>query len=68
MKRVILICVSLLAVGLFGGCQKPLFPENLPRTQYDRFDRLRGTFTPQERVGPYGDPIPALRARLTPYD
>lgn len=51
-----------------GGCQQPLFPEQMPRTQYERFDRLRGVYTPKESVGPYGDPVPALRERLQPYD
>jgi len=31
-----------------AGCEKPLFPENLPRTQYERFDRIRGIYTPKE--------------------
>jgi len=54
--------------GLLSGCDKPLFPERLPRTQYERADRLRGEFAPQQRRGRYGDPEPALRDRLTPYE
>lgn len=61
--------LMLVLVGLLSaGCQQQLFPEDLPRTQYERFDRVRGTYTPSERVGPYGDPVPALRQRLTPYE
>jgi len=51
-----------------AGCEKPLFPENLPRTQYERFDRIRGIYTPKENIGPTGDTQPALRERLTPYN
>jgi len=69
MKRLIFTCLGVLLVGLMlGGCSRPLFPENLPRTQYERFDRVRGTYAPSERQGQYGDPVPALRDRLTPYE
>lgn len=63
-----LIALSILVAALSAGCQQSLFPEGLPRTQYERFDRLRGSYTPSERVGQYGDPVPALRERLTPYE
>jgi len=55
-------------LGAAGGCQQPLFPDDLPRTQYERFDRLRGVYTPQETVGQFGDKVPALRERLQPYE
>lgn len=50
------------------GCQDVLFPADAPRTQYDRFDALRGQASPREDVGRYGDPVPALRERLRPYN
>jgi len=53
---------------LSAGCEKPLFPEALPRTQYERFDRIRGIHTPKEQIGPTGTAQPALRERLTPYN
>jgi len=60
----------ILSVGwLFAaGCEKPLFPDSLPRTQYERFDRIRGTATPKDQIGPTGEAQPALRERLTPYN
>lgn len=51
-----------------AGCEKPLFPETLPRTQYERFDRIRGINSPKEQIGPTGEVQPALRERLTPYN
>jgi len=59
-----------LGAGLLaaGGCEPALFPENTPRTQYERFDRLRGHYRPAEQQGPQGDTEPALRRRLTPYE
>lgn len=54
-------------LGAAGGCQQPLFPDELPRTQYERFDRLRGVYTPKEAAGQFGDKVPALRERLQPY-
>lgn len=49
-----------------GGCEKPLFPGNLPRTQFERYDRLRGNYAPAERFDRFGATQPALRERLTP--
>ena len=48
------------------GCEKPLFPQNLPRTQYERYDRLRGRYVPAEQFNAYGGTEPALRERLSP--
>lgn len=59
---------SVVAAGcLLGaaGCEKPLFPEGLPRTQYERYDRLRGRYTPAEEPNRFGGTEPALRERLT---
>ncbi|MSR33890.1 MAG: hypothetical protein EXS12_03695 [Phycisphaerales bacterium] len=57
-------CV-LCAIGV-GGCQKVLFPENEPRNQFERSDNLRDRFTPITESDVFGNPKPALRARLTP--
>jgi len=63
------LLILLVLSGLFvAGCEKPLFPETLPRTQYERFDRIRGTHTPKQQIGPSGVEQPALRERLTPYN
>lgn len=62
--------MSGLVIGLFllglGGCEKPLFPEDLPRTQYERYDRLRGRYVPAQQTNRFGGTEPALRERLTP--
>lgn len=58
--------LSLIVVlALAGGCEKPLFPENMPRTQYERYDRLRSRYVPTEQVNAYGGSEPALRERLS---
>lgn len=49
-----------------GGCQKQLFPESAPRTQFEQYDALRSGGTPKEEPDVFGKPQPALRARLTP--
>jgi len=49
-----------------SGCQKVLFPANEPRTQYQRADTLRDRFTPLQEPDVFGNPKPALRARLAP--
>ncbi len=49
-----------------GSCAKPLFPENAPRTQFEKFDSMRSGAAPAEEPDVFGRPQPALRARLTP--
>jgi hypothetical protein len=49
-----------------GGCAKQLFPENAPRTQFERFDSMRSGAPPAEEPDIFGRPQPALRARLAP--
>ncbi|MCI0363612.1 MAG: hypothetical protein L0219_06990, partial [Phycisphaerales bacterium] len=56
--------VILVALGL-AGCQKPLFPTNTPRTQYETYDRMRNRYMPLEEPDVFGNPQPALRARLS---
>ena len=48
-----------------AGCHKPLFPKTAPRTQYEAYDRIRNKFTPLEEPDVFGNPQPALRARLS---
>ncbi len=56
----------LFCCALICGCQKPLFPEKNPRSQFQTYDSLRKQN--QDLVVPdeFGNPQPALRARLTP--
>jgi hypothetical protein len=58
--------LSVLAPLLACGCQKVLFPQNEPRTQYQRADTLRDRFTPLQEPDVFGNPKPALRSRLAP--
>lgn len=55
------VCLCALA-----GCNKPLFPESAPRTQFEKFDSMRSGSAPAEEPDIFGRPQPALRARLTP--
>ena len=66
MRRLCLAGMVTLGVLAVGGCEKPLFPENMPRTQYERYDRLRGKYIPGQQMNAYGGGQPALRERLSP--
>lgn len=57
-------CVATLA--MVSGCQKVLFPAAEPRTQYQKTDQMRDRFTPLVEPDVFGNPKPALRARLAP--
>ncbi len=48
-----------------GGCYKPLFPPETPRTQFETYDRMRSRYVPLEEPDVFGTPQPALRARLS---
>ena len=60
----------LLALGLGSvmlmsfGCQRALFPEDNPRTQFETYDLMRQRYVPLEAPDVFGEPKPALRARL----
>ena len=55
----------LLGIPAFGGCQKALFPKDAPRTQYETYDRMRSKAPPLTEPDVFGEPQPALRARLS---
>ena len=54
----------LVALSSVFGCQRRLFPKDSPRTQFETYDRMRQKFVPLEQVDVFGEPKPALRARL----
>lgn len=62
------------AIGLLGavvgaaGCQRSLFPADLPRTQFETYDKMRQRYVPLEEPDVFGTPQPALRARLGQQD
>ncbi|MBI1372697.1 MAG: hypothetical protein GC159_08030 [Phycisphaera sp.] len=68
MKRTLklsLFAFSVFAGLMVGGCEKSLFPQELPRTQFERYDTLRGRYVPAEQENRFGGSEPALRERLS---
>jgi hypothetical protein len=47
-----------------SGCADPLFSAKHPRTQYDRYDRVRGQFVAQDIEDEFGQKHPNLVGRL----
>ena len=62
--RVLLGMLLVLVTCSVFGCQRRLFPKDSPRTQFETYDRMRQKFVPLEQVDVFGEPKPALRARL----
>ena len=60
--------VAALGVVVLGGCQRALFPSDLPRNQFETYDRMRQRYVPLEEPDVFGTPQPALRARLGAQD
>lgn len=63
--RPALFILAMASVCILGGCQRALFPQNTPRTQYETYDRMRSKAPPLTEPDAFGDPQPALRARLS---
>jgi hypothetical protein len=63
--RTVLWILVLMTWLLASGCHKPLFPKTAPRTQFETYDRIRNRYTPLEEPDIFGNPQPALRARLS---
>jgi hypothetical protein len=63
-----LLAGLLVACWFAGGCQKPVFPEDQPRTPYERYQALRGQDRPAKTTDAFGNPQPDLRARLAPLN
>jgi hypothetical protein len=62
------VTLAIISSVAFTGCNKPLFPENSARTQFETYDRLRQQSTPLEEEDEFGQKRPALRARLAPQN
>jgi hypothetical protein len=58
--------VLTVTLPMVSGCHKVLFPQTEPRTQFEKTDALRDRFTPVQEPDVFGNPKPALRARLSP--
>jgi len=65
----LLVVIMLFVIVLSGsGCQRTLFPQNKPRTQFDAHERMRNPYIQLEEPDEFGKPQPALRTRLTHRD
>jgi len=64
MRRKLLTALALLILPACG-CQRTLFRENTPRTQFQTHDEMRQRYVPTEVPDVFGNPQPALRARLS---
>jgi hypothetical protein len=62
-----LLPIGLLALALFaaGGCQRALFPPDVPRTQFEQYDRVHHRYALPQEFDVFGNAKPALRARLS---
>lgn len=60
---IVLVCV-LGGQVVIGGCQRTLFRASDNRTQFDTTDQMRRRNVPLVEVDEFGNPQPALRARL----
>ena len=63
---ILVIAVGVATVAGSTGCQKLLFKPDDPRTQFEVHDRMRQRYVPIEEEDVFGEPQPALRARLSP--
>lgn len=62
--RALSTALLLAAPPVLAGCQKALFPKDMPRTQFEKHDHVQGLYIPLEEPDVFGKPQPALRARL----
>jgi len=63
-RRVAWVALGAVVLAMPAGCVKPLFPKDEPRTQYDRYDRIRGEWVPATVTDPYGRAQENVRARM----
>jgi hypothetical protein len=64
----LLVTALLAGAAIAGGpgCQRVLFADRTPRTQFESFDRMRQRYVPTEEPDVFGNPRPAIKARLAP--
>lgn len=67
LRLVIVMVITFGGTAGLAGCEQALFPEALPRTQYERYDKMRGVYRPKETTDPRGVPVADLRSRLSVY-
>lgn len=64
--RPVTAMAAMAVVLLSGGCAKELFPEDTPRSPYERYQMLRGQDRPKTYTDVFGVERPAIRERLKP--
>lgn len=65
MRRTLGALILFMSTGMVGGCQQALFPREAPRHQFELHNELRGQYVPLTEPDVFGNPQPALRARLS---
>lgn len=68
MKRLLATALLAVLVGLPSACQSSPFAEDAARSQYDRYDELRGRGHTAKQADPYGRPQRDLQDRLGPLE
>lgn len=63
-QRALVTLAALAFTSMVGGCADPLLSPNEPRSQYSRYDLVRGQFAPQYIEDEFGRRQPNLRGRL----
>ena len=58
------LLLAALALGLVAGCAAPLLTPDEPRSQYDRYDAVRGQSAAPYVEDEFGRRYPNLRGRL----
>lgn len=58
------LVVATCGMATLSGCVDPLLSPNEPRSQYSRYDLVRGRFAPQYVEDEFGRRKPNLRGRL----
>jgi hypothetical protein len=67
-QSVVCAVILLIITAATTGCQKPLFNEKAARNQFDTYDTLRQQNQQLLVPDEFGNPQPALRARLAPQN
>lgn len=65
-QRILILASLLLGISVLGGCEKQLFPEDMPRSPYERYQVLRGQERRATQENTFGGQEPAIRERLKP--
>jgi hypothetical protein len=68
MRRPLAVISALFALAALSGCGGALLADDEPRSQYDRYDALRGQRPPAGIEDEFGITKPNLRGRLLRTD